>query len=394
MNGSVMYSRTRIFPSSSSKGKPVDFITIVASDYDSALKQARSEYGPAVRIQTRKDFFMGSSFTKKAACEISFYLVEPKGEETKPVEKPKEHEEPVLASSLQGKALHDMNGFLPEMVVPSQSKALLEDLLRGNDFGDEYIREVANAVIGTDTLYSKDEFEMKILEYIIDAISIDHASFAHPPKYFVLLGPTGVGKTTTLVKIAMLYSQIVPAECQLKVAMLSLDSFRAGAFAQIETFCNDLHIDLFRCTAEGELSLLLGQLDSYDLVLVDTMGKSPKDGELALKLKAMLSVLPKKETSYYLAVSASHKQRDMERYYNLLGSYTISSMVVTKTDETENVGNVLSFGRSHNLPLLFMTDGQKVPQDLHKASNELILGFLEGFSLDFRTMGTTQSNSV
>jgi flagellar biosynthesis protein FlhF len=203
-----------------------------------------------------------------------------------------------------------------------------------------------------------------------------------------------VGKTTTLVKIAMLYSQLVPEECQLKVAVLSLDSFRAGAFAQIETFCHDLHIDLFRCTDEEELSALLEQLDSYDLVLVDTMGKSPKDGELALKLKTMLSVLPKKDTAYYLAVSASHKQRDMDRYFQLLGSYKISSMVVTKTDETENVGNILSFSKSHNLPLLFMTDGQKVPQDLHKASNELILSFLEGFSLDFRTMGMPQSTSV
>ncbi|AEV28432.1 flagellar GTP-binding protein [Sphaerochaeta pleomorpha str. Grapes] len=372
----------------------MDFITIVASDYDSALKQARSEYGPAVRIQTRKDFFTGTSFTKKSACEISFYLVEPKTEENPCVEEPKGKEEPVLVSSSQGKVLHEMTGFLPQMVVPSQSKALLEDLLKGNDFGDAYIEEAASAVLSTDTLFSKDDFEMKILEYIIDSISIDHASFAHPPKYFVLLGPTGVGKTTTLVKIAMLYSQIVPAECQLKVAVLSLDSFRAGAFAQIETFCNDLHIDLFRCAGEGDLSLLLGQLDSYDLVLVDTMGKSPKDGELALKLKTMLSVLPKKDTAYYLAVSASHKQRDMDRYFQLLGSYTLSSIVVTKTDETENVGNILSFSKSHNLPLLFMTDGQKVPQDLHKASNELILSFLDGFSLDFRTMGTPQSTSM
>jgi flagellar biosynthesis protein FlhF len=374
----------------------VDFITIVASDYDSALKQARNEYGPAVRIQTRKDFLLGSAFNRKPACEISFYLVETKIEEELKVDEQEAgvKEEVVVSASSENKEQKELTGFLPQVVAPSQSKAQLLDLLKANDFGDAYVEEAAKTILSGETLFSKDDFEMHILEYIIDAISIDHASFAHPPKYFVLLGPTGVGKTTTLVKIAMLYSQLVPEECQLKVAVLSLDSFRAGAFAQIETFCHDLHIDLFRCTDEEELSALLEQLDSYDLVLVDTMGKSPKDGELALKLKTMLSVLPKKDTAYYLAVSASHKQRDMDRYFQLLGSYKISSMVVTKTDETENVGNILSFSKSHNLPLLFMTDGQKVPQDLHKASNELILSFLEGFSLDFRTMGMPQSTSV
>jgi flagellar biosynthesis protein FlhF len=379
----------------------VDFITIVSSDYDSALRQARLEHGSAVRIQTRRDFAVGSSLSKKSACEISFYLVqqgqkeifcaEPVKEEIAPVEVVEAPAE-IPVAPVETKKVSE--GFLSQMVAPSQSKAFLVDLLKDNDFGEEYIAEAAQAILAGDPLFAKDDFEMQILDYIIDSIEIDHSSYTHPPKYFVLLGPTGVGKTTTMVKVAMLYSQIVPCECQLKVAILSLDSFRAGAHAQIETFCQDLDLDLFSCNEETELSTLLEKLNTYDLVLVDTMGKSPKDGELAVKLKTMLSVLPKDDTGYYLAVSASHKQRDMDRYLQLLSSYRLSSIVVTKTDETENIGNILSFSKKHRIPLLFLTDGQKVPQDLHKASNELILGFLQGFSLDFSTLGTPQSISL
>jgi flagellar biosynthesis protein FlhF len=378
----------------------VDFITITSIDYDSALKQARLEYGSAVRIQTRRDFTMGSALSKKSACEISFYLVQQGQKEILSGEPVKEELEPVLPVEetvenpvAPAEPQKVSEGFISQMVAPSQSKSLLVDLLKDNDFGEEYISEAVEAILAGETLFSKDDFEMQILDYIIDAIEIDHSSYTHPPKYFVLLGPTGVGKTTTMVKVAMLYSQIVPLEVQLKVAILSLDSFRAGAHAQIETFCQDLDLDLFSCNEETELSTLLEKLNTYDLVLVDTMGKSPKDAELAIKLKTMLSVLPKEDTGYYLAVSASHKQRDMDRYLQLLSSYRLSSIIVTKTDETENIGNILSFSKKHGIPLLFLTDGQKVPQDLHKASNELILGFLQGFSLDFSTLGTPQSIS-
>lgn len=363
-------------------------MTIVAEDYDAALRQARSEYGSVVRVHTRRDFVTGSVFRHHGACEITFYLAQdPKTEEPEATEEPGQAAVP---EPERPRASGDSD-FLPQMVAPSEAESLLVGLLKENDFGDEYIEEAAKSVIRGTEVLSRKEFEMQILEHIIDSVMVDHASFAHPPRYFVLLGPTGVGKTTTLVKMAMFYGRIVPEDCRLKVAMLTLDSFRAGAYAQVETFCNDLGIDLYGCKDEEGLSALLERLGTYDLVLVDTMGKSPKDAELALRLKSLLSVLPKEETGYYLAVSASHKRRDMERYFQSLSSYEISSMIVTKTDETENIGNILSFGKQHDLPLLFMTDGQKVPQDLHKASNELVLGFLQGFSLDFTSMGDPQS---
>jgi flagellar biosynthesis protein FlhF len=360
----------------------MEFKTIVADDYDSALRQARTEYGSAVRVHARRDFVARTGLHRHGACEITFYLVQPaKAEEPEPVPPPGQG----MPKQKEG------TDFLPDMVAPSEEHRILVSLLQENDFGEEYIEETGKAVLQPDKVVSRDAFEMQILEHIVDSVAIDHDSYARPPHFFVLLGPTGVGKTTTLVKIAMFYGRILPPEARLKVAILTLDSFRAGAYAQVETFCKALELDLYRCKDEEELSVMVGQLEAYDLVLVDTMGKSPKDGELALRLKALLSVLPKEETGYFLAVSASHKRRDMERYYRTLSSYEISSMVVTKTDETENIGNILSFAKQHDLPLLFMTDGQKVPQDLHKASNEIVLGFLQGFSLDFSSMGETQS---
>lgn len=133
-------------------------------------------------------------------------------------------------------------------------------------------------------------------------------------------------------------------------------------------------------------------LESYSLVLVDTMGKSANQGELNLHLKSLLMVLPQEKCSCSLAISASHKGRDLERFVKLFSSYRLESLVVTKLDETEDIGNVLSLSKHSTLPLLFFTNGQKVPENLLKATSEVILSYLRGFSLDLQALGQNQNS--
>ncbi len=419
----------------------MEFITLDAQDYETALKEARTTYGTSVRVHTRKDYQIKKGMKKMRRCTITFYLVKervpdeehgesidtrvieeslgtdeksahalcevttgPKGPEY--LEEPIDAKEPVEVQYLSETA-HDETKRTIDAKEPSpkamhadtsiggdeHQHQLVKDLLEGNDFSEGYIQE-ASARLLTDMQFGTlEELEMAVLEHIIESVAINHSQYTKPKQFFVLLGPTGVGKTTTLVKMALFYLKSLYEREEEKVALLSLDSYRTGATNQIELFSKDFGLDLYHAHSEEELSKLLPMLSTYSLVLVDTMGKSANQGELTLHLKSLLMVLPQESCSYALAVSASHKNRDLQRFVKLFSSYPLESLVVTKLDETEDVGNVLSVSKNNNLPLLFLTNGQKVPDNLLKATSEVILSYLRGFSLDLQALSANQNRS-
>ncbi|MCF0238407.1 MAG: flagellar biosynthesis protein FlhF, partial [Sphaerochaetaceae bacterium] len=127
-----------------------------------------------------------------------------------------------------------------------------------------------------------------------------------------------------------------------------------------------------------------------ELVLIDTIGRSPRDNELNVKLQTMLNVVDKSSLKTYLAVSASMKRGDIDKVFEQFKMFNICSVIVTKTDETQTIGNILSICHSRHLQLLFITDGQKVPRDIHKASSSFILNLMQGFELDFNSLYHTQ----
>ena len=348
----------------------MDFLSLDAQDYETALKEARTAYGSSVRVHTRKDYLVKKGMRSQRRCTITFYLVEDKPHPVQDRQDGREEE-----TLLEGK---------------EQQQQLLTDLLQENDFSDEYVGQALQSLLQERQFKTLKELEMALLEHILENVRFNHSHYILPKQFFVLLGPAGVGKTTTLVKMAMFYLKTDSAH---KVALLSLDSYRTGATDQIEQFSKDFGLDLFHAHTEQELSELLPILDTYSLVLVDTMGKSANQGELALHLKSLLMVLPQDRCSHALAVSASHKGRDLERFVKLFSSFPLESLVVTKLDETEDIGNVLSVSKSSTLPLLFFTNGQKVPENLMKATGEVILSYLRGFSFDLLALGQNQNQN-
>ncbi len=283
---------------------------------------------------------------------------------------------------------------LPEQLVASYLERV-HSILHLNDFSEQF----EQALIGMMTtellallpaLPSDQEFELMLVDKIVSLVEIDHKSQLYPPRIFVLLGPTGIGKTTTIAKIAALYGLQQVEEYRRKVRIITIDSFRTGAFEQISAFGVALGIPVAKAATENEFFHLLQESDDTDLILVDTIGKSPRDAELAVRMKTLLSVPKKEETCFYLAISGSMKAQDMRNILDQYASYGIRSLVVTKTDETESVGTILSLCHEQHLPLLFLTDGQKVPKDIHKASASSLLTMLKGFSLDFSNLWPTQ----
>ena len=362
------------------------YITITASTYEEAVQKARDEYGPQVRIHSRRDYTVGGGLfsRKRQKCDLTLYISE---DEKKGKGRRNEND----AASIRE--------FEKEAQTPDPSKTTLQERLntevyRGSceeKHENEEVARILDENLITDPLRGeilasfegKGEIGNEIASIILDKISIAHGSLSLPKHLLVLMGSTGSGKTTTAAKIASLYK----SEGK-NVAIIALDSYRVGAFAQIRGLSDALGLPYELITAEDELSAALEKFFYYDLVVIDTMGLSPKDKELNLKLKGMLSILPRDNSCFAFVASASTKEDDLESQAERYSIFNPDVLVATKLDETESVGNVLSFSYRQDLPLMFFTNGQAVPEDIVKASTTSILSNLRNLGLDMDRSGS------
>ncbi len=325
----------------------------------------------------------------------------PVGTEAAPAETADEEPAPVTVQEAPAFTLPEEGQDAEPAAGPDPLGDLMDharSVLQQNDFSESYITWIIEDLRSQlepalPAVPTNNEFELLIVDRIVGTLEIDHNSQLHPPKVFALLGPTGVGKTTTIAKIAAIYGTLPPEEMRKDVRIITMDSFRVGAYEQIESFGKALGIPVLRADDEGGFYEALEQSNDAELILIDTIGRSPRDNEVNVKLQTMLNVPDKRNTRFYLAVSASMKKIDIDKVFEQFKMFNITSVIVTKTDETQTVGNILSICHDRHVPLLFITDGQMVPRDIHKASSAFVLSLLRGFSMDFNSLWNTQIGS-
>lgn len=386
------------------------YITIVANNFDEAVRKAREQYGSALRIHSRRDVMARGGFLwlgKQMHVELTCYLADDDSPNVAQADEQKVMvPEPVSEPETQPVEAREPEKEAPaaeeKPAVADKRDALIahaRTLLQANQFSSLFIDEVLALLVESigespNGDLSLEEFELMLVDKIVSLVKIDHETQLRPPRIFVLLGPTGIGKTTTIAKIAALYGLQQLSEFRRTVHMITIDSFRVGAFEQLNAFGNSLGMPVDQVSDEQEFYKALDSASDADLILVDTIGKSPRDKDLAVKMKTLLSVPRQDECGFYLALSGSMKEQDLIRSIDQYAVFGLSALIVTKLDETETIGNVLSVCRQRDLPLLFLTDGQRVPKDIHKASASTLLGQLKGFSLDFGTLWSNQVGPV
>jgi len=182
------------------------------------------------------------------------------------------------------------------------------------------------------------------------------------PRIIALVGPTGVGKTTTTAKLAAMYA----LNKGNKVALITMDIFRVGAVEQLKTYSRIMGIPLEVASTPKELEKAVEKHAACDLIFIDTAGRSHKDKE---KLDEMKNFLENKiPMEVYLCLSATTKDRELEEILNRFRIFQVNKVVFTKIDECESFGNMVNLLMKDNLQIAYFTTGQRVPEDIEIAT--------------------------
>jgi flagellar biosynthesis protein FlhF len=181
-------------------------------------------------------------------------------------------------------------------------------------------------------------------------------------KMWVFIGPTGVGKTTTLAKLAAQFH----VKARKKITLISLDTYRIGAVDQLKTYADILNLRLEVAFRPEDLRKIIESNMHQDLLLIDTVGRSPNDSKHLEELSDFLSVHPRLEN--HLLLSATTKDRDLSQIVERFSCVPIKSYIFTKLDETDEYAPLLNQLLRDRKPLSYLTNGQNVPEDIELAT--------------------------
>jgi flagellar biosynthesis protein FlhF len=184
---------------------------------------------------------------------------------------------------------------------------------------------------------------------------------------YALVGPTGVGKTTTVAKIA---ARAVLRHGASKVALVTTDTYRIGAQDQLRIYGRILGTPVFAVRDENDLELTLSDLHSRHLVLIDTVGMSQRDKRVAEQVALLCG--EGREVSRLLLLGAPSQGITLEEVARAYAGPGLMGCVLTKIDEALTFGPVLDVAIRHELPVHFVTNGQRVPEDLHLANSSYL----------------------
>ena len=199
-------------------------------------------------------------------------------------------------------------------------------------------------------------------------------------KVIMLVGPTGVGKTTSIAKLAARYSYLM--ERKYKVGLVVLDTYRIGAVEQLMQYARMMKLGIETVVDPPEFATALEALKYCDYILIDTMGSSPYDKG---KIEKIYECLNANDTEYnvdvVLTMPSSIKYDDMKVTYENFSNLGIDTLMFTKLDETKGYGNIFSLSYETKKPISYFSVGQEVPEDLVCATSEFLIEcLLHGFN--------------
>jgi len=266
----------------------------------------------------------------------------------------------------------------PPQTFPVLSE--LSDILDRNDFEDSYISKLLEDIRETCNVAELDNrghIHQLTASYIVKKIHFFRSDAGVKPRIVALVGPTGVGKTTTIAKLAAVHGLGDGVD----VRIITVDNFRIGARAQVETYGKIMGIPVQTVDDPDELRRQIALASDSNLILIDTIGKNPRDKEKFGEMKKLLSVCGE-HMEIHLVLSATTKTSDLRVIMEQFRLFNYRSVIITKLDETNHIGNLLCALSPTAESISYLTDGQSVPVDIAIASPIRLLSKLRDLEFE------------
>lgn len=365
-----------------------------------AEQRVRAKYGESARIMHHRTVRVGGflGLFSREAVEVTGYFAA----DGRPKQKPQtvareqrtfEDEKKKLIEAAKGgdrsydailNEIRSLKQSLSGGGAADQHETIshVREVLSRNDFSLSYIDLIVGRMqreLSVEELNDRDLVHERVLEWIGESIKLHQPRKSGSPEIFILVGPTGVGKTTTIAKLAAMYGLDRHKKSR-DIRVLTIDNYRIGARQQIETYGQIMDIPVSFVESTDDMKKYLALYQDADIIFVDTIGKSPRDFRKLGEMNELLSACGGR-ARVHLAVSATTKAGDVGEILTQFEPFKYEAVVVTKLDETSCVGNVISALAEREKPISFITDGQRVPQDIERATPMRLLTSIEGFTV-------------
>ena len=383
--------------------------TYITKDMKEAITRAKYELGKEAMIVSHREVRPGNWFNpfRKRMLEVTFAL-EDRPMEKEDVEKetqesatpePPTGEKPTPQKPTPEKATSETprkkvpsagsTDKLPEQSTPIEEGEEIEKPLEEETLGEETLGEegkdpfyqfsgskTKERLLGycrlhnkTHNLLSRQERKEFFKIVAADRLYSEEMDFS---KINVLVGPTGVGKTTTIAKLAAM-DQLGNKK---KVGLITLDTYRIGAVEQLKTYAEILSIPLRVVNSPEEMAEKVKSLMHCDRILIDTLGTSPKDLEKLTEIKNSLQAA-EQDINTYLVVSMATDRDTMDAIFRRYEMLKYQALLITKLDEVENTKNLWHVVEKGKAPLQYFCYGQNVPEDISRATPEKLFNYFE-----------------
>lgn len=261
---------------------------------------------------------------------------------------------------------------------------LLAELLTSQEMEEDFIeRIVRSMMVSCGTHCEMNEFFWtQLLEAIVYSVKTE---VPLPKGKMMFIGPTGAGKTTTVAKLAARYH----LDMGVDLMLVTVDTFRIAATDQLRTYAELIGVPFAVAYTPKELSYILKEAESHDLILIDTAGKNPHSEMHINELKAFMNV--GSIDVVYLVSSAVTRRRDLFDIYQKMGEIGVTHLIFTKLDETKIFGSLIDLTRISGLPVAYFTDGQRVPDDIKEADPRFLASLLIE---EVKSSGRRSSNRI